>query len=248
MSGCAVEQPPAVLYYIHPESVTRPTVLKHLRELLTDEERDRIASFHFAKERHDRLLARALLRLSLADFTNAGPSSLRFRSNAWGRPEIDLPAQHVGVGFSISHTCGLIVSLVGRGHEIGIDTEFIREIDDMLDIAGKHFAPRETASLYSTPPHQRTRRFLEIWTVKEAYVKARGIGLSLKLSDFEVTIDGTSGEISVSFGQPVKDNSSRWHFGLHRLSETHIVASAIARRNHQSVEFRIVHGRELLER
>ena len=104
--------------------------------------------------------------------------------NVHGRPEIlDRPAGVPDLRFNLSHTDGLIACAVTIGREVGVDVEHVgRRLTH--DIAGRFFAPREVADLKSLPVAEQPRVFFDYWTLKEAYIKARGFGLALPLGDF----------------------------------------------------------------
>ena len=89
--------------------------------------------------------------------------------------------------FNLSHTDGLIACAVTIGREVGVDVEHIqRRLTH--DVAGRFFAPREVDDLKALPEDEQQRVFFDYWTLKEAYIKARGFGLALPLGDFAFTL------------------------------------------------------------
>lgn len=160
-----------------------------LKALLTDEERAQQQRFHFADDRLRYLVTRALVRTVLSRYADMAPCGWRFSTNAHGKPCID---QNIALGvedaagmeFNISHTAGLIVLAVSRGSPLGVDVENIQARPISRDAARQLFSPSESADLAGLPPDTFADRFFEYWTFKEAYVKARGLGLSMPLDRF----------------------------------------------------------------
>jgi 4'-phosphopantetheinyl transferase len=149
--------------------------------LLTDDERQRLERFHFERDRQLFLAARALLRCSLSRASGVPPGDWRFQAGAHGRPEIAAPASPLR--FNVSHTPGLAMVSVAVGRDVGVDVERVPG-SVPFDVVDRSFAPSERALVRSAPPEEQPDLFAEIWTLKEAYVKARGLGLALELDGF----------------------------------------------------------------
>ena len=161
----------AHLWWIRPDTLTDPAELARCRALLTDDEREKTDRFRFARDRHTCLITRVLVRTTLSRYCDIPPARWRFRTNDHARPEIGTPPSTIR--FNLSHTNGLIVCLVSRGREVGVDVESLNRANRWLDLAERFFAPREAAVLRRVDASERPTRFLEYWTLKEAYVKAR---------------------------------------------------------------------------
>jgi 4'-phosphopantetheinyl transferase len=127
--------------------------------------------------RQQRIASRAMVRNVLAGYLEVSPESLRFRVNAFGRPELAAAATRHSLRFNIAHTRGLMVCAVSRGADVGVDVENIRGRVPM-DVADQGFGATELASLRRLEPALRAERFFQLWTLKEAYAKACGTGLS----------------------------------------------------------------------
>jgi len=113
------------------------------------------------------------------------PKEWVFVTDAYGRPGlVNAQATDAGLDFNLSHTHSLIALAVTKWRSLGIDVENVQSRAMSLDIAERYFAPQEAAALTAAPPDQRQYRFFEYWTFKEAYIKARGMGLSLPLDKF----------------------------------------------------------------
>jgi 4'-phosphopantetheinyl transferase len=235
----------AHLWHVRPETITADREIESCRRVLVDDEVQQIARFRFDVERHDRLVARALLRTVLSTYLDVDPRDWRFESNAHGRPEVAAPAAGRGLSFSVSHTRGLIVCLVARDRVVGVDTEPLNGRRSFDDIPARYFAAAEVAELATWPAETRQRRFVEYWTLKEAYVKARGLGLSLPLRQFAFDLRAMPDTIGIAFDPEFDDEPSRWQFSFEPLSAGHVVATAMARRPRSELrarEWRLLRG------
>ena len=116
--------------------------------------------------------------------------------------------------FNLSHSRGRIVLLVGRNRLFGIDVEETGRVRKSIDIADRFFSRKEAQALSALPDDAKPLRFIEYWTLKEAYIKARGMGLRLPLDQFSFELESSDGEISISFGPRITDRPSRWWFAL----------------------------------
>jgi 4'-phosphopantetheinyl transferase len=165
-----------------------PAARAHLAEfmaVLAPEERERAARFRFEQHRERSQIARGMLRLLLARYIEQEAGALRFTYNAHGKPE--LPG--AGVHFNTSHSGDYVVVGFTRTGAVGVDIEQVRgDIARRDEIAQRHFAPGEQAQLSALPERERARAFFDLWTRKEAFVKARGDGLFSGLDQFETLL------------------------------------------------------------
>ncbi len=195
--------------------------------LMTPEERAVEARFVLPRHRRQYRVTRALVRTVLAAYLGTDPASLRFEPGPWGRPELARRRDH-GLSWNLAHTDGLVVLLVAEGCAVGVDVEDIVHRKAPLDVAGDHFAPSEVASLRALPLPAQPRRFFEYWTLKESYIKARGMGLAIPLGDFAFDSTADSGP-TISF-QGLDDDPSDWQFTLVAPTACHLAAAAFHRR------------------
>jgi 4'-phosphopantetheinyl transferase len=165
-----------------------PEEVAECASLLSPAEMERARRFRFPALFERFVADHARLRLLLATYLEFEPQSLEFVENAQGKPRLDLP--DCRLRFNMSHTRGLTVIAVCLDAEIGIDVEALRSVEDRDDIASLHFSPLESEALRAQPAEERDAAFLRCWTRKEAYIKARGQGLSLPLDKFAVNLDG----------------------------------------------------------
>jgi 4'-phosphopantetheinyl transferase len=219
------------LYHWLPKPNLNTSMLDKLRSILRPEEKEEVDSHVVERHRNEKLVARAMLRRALSDLTGKSPLTWQFRRNAYGRPEIAAPCNYRYLKFSVSHAGGLIVCLLSWHRNVGVDVEPIRQVDGMLDIADRYFAPSEAASIRALPGHGQSRGFLELWTLKEAYLKALGSGLSVPITEVAFTIKkGAANQIFAAFGPKLADDPARWQFSLARL-DNHLIATAVERRD-----------------
>jgi 4'-phosphopantetheinyl transferase len=172
------------VWHVVPELVSDPALLRRYETLMSPDERARHARFVFAADRHVFLIARALVRTTLSRYAAVEPQAWTFESGEHGRPEIAGPQGVPPLRFSLSHTAGLVALAVALRVDVGIDVEGVRTRAAGLDIARRFFAPAEADALEAMPPERQDRAFLEYWTLKEAFIKATGLGMSMPLASF----------------------------------------------------------------
>ncbi len=197
------------------------------RRLLPEAERAACDRFVFASGRQQCLISRVLVRTALAAYTNVAPDGWRFSAGAFGKPQVDHPTD-CPLGFNLSHTAGLIACAVSQGSILGVDVEDLgRRVPDE-SIAGRYFAPEEVAALGMSPPLERSTRFLEFWTLKEAFLKAHGAGLSIPLRAFSFTL-AENQPPRVQFHDPSLGDPRHWQFFAFRFADRYQVAVAVNR-------------------
>ncbi|MBI3278775.1 MAG: 4'-phosphopantetheinyl transferase superfamily protein [Acidobacteria bacterium] len=150
--------------------------------LLSPEETERAARFHFECDRIRYARAHGALRVTLARYTGSDPRALRFRREARGKPVLEDRELH----FSLSHSLGVALIAVSRLHEVGVDVERIREPALLDRLGARCLAPSELSDWRALPRHARAESFLRVWTRKEALLKGLGRGLGDPLSCIEL--------------------------------------------------------------
>ncbi len=208
----------------------------HQLGLLTAPERERLQRFHFAKDQHRYLITRALVRTVLSRYAPIAPADWAFEPGPQGRPQITNPhplAQ--GLRFNLSHSDGLVVLAVTTGREVGVDTESTAR-SAPLEVADRYFSRRETAALRALPPSAQPQRFWELWTFKESYIKARGMGLSLPLDQFSFELE-TEARAGIAFDTGIADSPTRWRFWQLRPDTEHLVAMCLESTPAEPTEF-----------
>ncbi len=160
-----------------------PAVVRQLWGMLNHTEHARASQFRFARDRERFTVAHAALRSILSGYLGVVPSDVRFRTLAYGKPAVD---GDTVIRFNLSHSGDLALCAITGEREIGVDIEQIRPDLDWESLARRFFSAEEVAALAALDPERRMEGFVRCWTRKEAYLKARGEGLSLPLDSFTV--------------------------------------------------------------
>ena len=193
--------------------------------VLSDEERAQYRRFHFARDARDYAAAHALLRTTFSRYADRAPGHWRFGKTRNGKPFL-IDEGGFRASFSLSHTHGMVACAVTATADVGVDVECIDRGVDSADVAARFFAPAEAAHLAQLDEGARRDRFFDLWTLKEALVKALGgaMALSLNRLAFAVAPDG-----GVSVSAPVDIDDQAWQFGLFAPGPRHRLAVAARR-------------------
>ncbi len=164
------------------------TSIRDLEMLLSSDELERATRFYFEKDRTRFTVTRGSLRRILGTYLDYDPVAIGFSYNEFGKPQLAMPFG-TELRFNLSHTDGLAIIGVSGGRELGVDVERVRHDAGFLEVAESFFSPTEFSNLLALSPEVRPRAFLRCWVSKEAYLKARGTGLSIPLDSFDVSMD-----------------------------------------------------------
>ena len=156
--------------------------------LLSSEEQERSARFRVADARDRFVAGRWLLRSVLARITGGGPSRIVLAAGEHGKPRLTRP-EVPGLGFNLSHAGRHAVVAVAAGAEVGVDLEALPPRVDVERLAARFYAATERDAVLAAGAEERDRRFLEVWTGKESWLKATGIGIAVRLAEVEVALD-----------------------------------------------------------
>jgi 4'-phosphopantetheinyl transferase len=214
----------AHLFTVRLAEATDPGLLAAYRDLLSDDERARGDRYLFERNRHEHVVAHALKRLCLSRYAGVDPRAWRFVVGERGKPEIAEPAS--ALRFNLSHTDGLVACLVAEGIDVGVDVETTARRTDTDAIASRFFAEPEVAALLALPASEHKRRFFEYWTLKEAYIKARGLGLAIPLGDFWFTL-APGAPPAIGLAPALDDRPERWRFFQGELAPCFQMAAAV---------------------
>jgi 4'-phosphopantetheinyl transferase len=198
------------LWFAYPEDVLDESAAEACAGLLSEDERVRWHAFRLEPLRREYLTTRALVRTALSQHHPLAPEAWRFQVNRYGKPS---PAQECGLRFNVSNSLGLVVCLVAQGAEVGVDLESYERAGEIARLSGTVFSPIELAQLEELHGSEKRDRALRLWTLKEAYLKAQGMGLSLALSKFSFLFGGEAG-IRLELDSCVDDEAERWRFCL----------------------------------
>jgi 4'-phosphopantetheinyl transferase len=217
------------LWFCRDGEIVDNALLNRYYHQLDDAERKRQGRFYFEKHRHQYLVTRAMVRNTLSLYAgDVSPEQWRFSPNEYGKPHISAPIARP-LQFNLSHASGMIVLAITRSREVGVDVECQsrgEKSPERADIADRFFSPREARDLRSLPMHRQADRFYDLWTLKEAYIKACGKGLSMPLDEFGFRFPCSHG-VDIEFSSEITDDPRNWKFWLLKASEDHKVALAI---------------------
>lgn len=219
----------AHLWYVNPDAIEDWYLLAAYHSVMSKDEAQQQARYRFAAGRKEYLVTRALVRSVLSAYVPVLPKDWQFIRNKHGRPEVSGPPSAPRIRFNLSNTRGLIVCLVTKDRELGVDVEDIQRPGETVAIADRFFSPLETAELLRQPLYKQRDRFFDYWTLKEAYIKARGMGLAIPLDHFSYHLENPQA-IRISFAPQLPDNPGRWQFSLRTLDGRHRIATAVERR------------------
>ena len=198
---------------------------------LSPAEAARGAAFVLPRDRAEHASARAVVRAELARRLRVEPAALAFERGGHGRPRLAAPFHDADVDFNVAHSDGLVVCLLGpAGTLFGVDVERATRPRD-LQVASDFFAPSEVEELLALAPAQRLRRFYELWTSKEAYIKARGLGLAIPLDSFRFSFTRERPQLTIESGAPRLEDGSvdrgdAWSF-QHLDEGEHLIAVGV---------------------
>jgi 4'-phosphopantetheinyl transferase len=156
---------------------------------LSLQEQARAARFKFERDRKRFIVAHAALRAILARYGNNDPAHLEFVEGRSGKPRLAPPWAASRLEFNLSHSGERALVAVNLGDDVGVDIEFVNADFEFQDIADHFFTQRETTALRELPEELQRRVFYKCWTSKEAFLKAKGTGLSGKLDEVDITLE-----------------------------------------------------------
>ena len=185
---------------------------------LSIDEKMKAQHFRFKRDKSRFIATRGILRLILGCYLGAEPSAIRFCYEKSGKPRLQNAFAKTGIQFNLSHSKGLALYIFSHGHEVGVDIEHMREISEMEQIAEQFFSVRDRVFFGALPRSEKREAFFNLWTRKEAFVKATGDGLSYHLGSFNASVaPGKSLELSRMLG--VAEEASTWSIGDVRPAE-----------------------------
>lgn len=235
MQGCTNGMPELELspdvhvWFASPLEIVERSLLEKYRRLLTNDERAQEKRFHFARDQHTYLVTRALVRTVLSKYVAVAPDQWRFLRDAYGRPRIANFTHNRNMTFNVTHTGGLIgLAVVGEA-ALGIDAEDMRGNPIQMDVADRFFTKTELQQMRCLESHEQEERFYAVWTLKEAYIKARGLGLSIPLDSFSFDFS-RSGIARMEMSEMLEDTASRWQFWQWRPTSHHVAAICASKR------------------
>jgi 4'-phosphopantetheinyl transferase len=202
--------------------------LSAYESLLSDEECVRAKRFFHAADAARFVIGRALARTMLSRYASVPPREWRFVIDEHGRPHLpSQPPNAPDLRFNLTHTDGLVACALSVGREVGVDAEHINRLVTH-DLPERFFSPREVADLRALPKSEQDAVFFDYWTLKEAYIKARGLGLSLPLRHFTF-VRWPGRAPTIQFAPELHDDPASWQFAQYWPTPHHRMAVAVRR-------------------
>lgn len=199
--------------------------VESLYKLLSEDERDRAERFRFERHRTRFIVARGAMRKILGLYMRQKPDSLHFDYTYFGKPFLQDVREVEAIRFNLSHARDIALCAVAHKREIGVDVEFVRADVDCESIAAQFFNRSEIETLLSIPEELRTQAFFKCWTSKEAYIKARGEGLSMPLDEFNVSLH--PGEPAALLWASDSKEVARWSLRELIIGHNYVAALAV---------------------
>jgi len=199
----------------------RPELEVAVEPWLSEPERARRDAFLHAGARGQFLTGRWLLRGVVGPLSGVAPAALVVRESERGALAV---ASDGGWYVNLSHTDGL-VALAVSATPVGVDVEDRHRVGRTVELADRFFAPSEARALRALPADRQRDRFFDLWTLKEAYIKARGLGLAIPLASFAFDLDAPT----LGFGTETEPDAARWQFARLDPTPRHRLAVCRAR-------------------
>lgn len=205
----------------------RPESIIHLsEEILDSAEQRRALSFKFNKDRDAYVAAHVFLRQVLSSYATVTAKDWLFAYNNYGKPGIVNPG-YQWLHFNLSHSQGMVACAVVRNRAVGVDVEHRRALCDLPQLCRSALSPMEAdAVLSALHPEARQHRFFSYWTLKEAYIKARGKGLSLPLQHFSL-VKITDHGWQLDFAPDFEEDGRHWQINTCPLHSPYYLAYCV---------------------
>lgn len=194
-------------------------------QLLHAGELQRHARYRSLAKRHEFLVARVMVRTLLGQWLGVAPAALCFQTNQWDRPELAPPHS---LRFSLTHTDGLIALLVSDQFEVGLDAEPLARGASVLALNSGVFAAQELTDIAALPLAQQGERAVTLWTLKESYAKARGMGFALAFDELVFRLGGLAdSQVVLEEKSPDMRSGADWHFETFHHGP-HVISACLA--------------------
>jgi 4'-phosphopantetheinyl transferase len=227
------------IWLAFPGENTNTKLTAQWEQILSKSERERYARFHFDRDRHLYLLGHVLVRKTLSRYFPVPPEKWTFKLNQFGRPEIYKPEFASRLRFNLSTTKGLVACMIGFLVDIGVDVENIsKNINYPQTLARNVLSRTEIRDFKRLSEKAFQKKLFTYWTLKEAYLKAVGTGLSYPLTNFEFRLEH-DGKAQISFNSLIQDHPENWQFDYYQPTPTHILAAAIRKQTKADLGIKI---------
>lgn len=213
------------VWYALPQSLNDSSVLERFYSWLSPSELHICKSYRFKKDQHTYLIAHALLRAALSRCCDVPPERWQFQSNEYQKPFITEPTNARHLHFNISHTDGMVAIAITRIGPIGVDVEPLSREAIENGVAQEVLSEVEYLDYMQQRDSAKHARFLQYWTLKEAYVKATGRGMTAGLKNHAFNLSDPCNP-KIRFLEPGENLDADWDFWQYRLDTGHILALA----------------------
>lgn len=213
------------IWYVVPETIRSISNIEWCRSVLSEREHKRCKRLIFEKDRHRYLISHALVRQTLSRYINLEPPEWKFNTGERGKPEIANPID-LPLRFNLTHTQGLAACIVNLTTDCGIDAELISNRHNPRRVARRMFSAEEQHDLHRLEGQAQMEYFFERWTLREAYVKALGVGISFPVRKLCFDVQ-TGSDIHIHFQPDIEDHPADWQFRLFRPTQQHILSIAL---------------------
>ena len=203
------------LWFVDTRAISKQISPADFRASLAEAEMDKYVALTESKSRLQYLVSRVLRRRALSAYWPVAPGDWNFARTPQGRPTLASGLQNIPLKFSLSHTQGLVACLVSRSMDGGVDVERATRIVDCERLARRWFSPTEAKQIVDFPEAARRSRFFDHWTLKEAYMKARGLSSVALYHDASFRLDQR--EIRAELLDQSANKNDEWSFALFDL-------------------------------
>ncbi|ABG53648.1 MAG: 4'-phosphopantetheinyl transferase superfamily protein [Trichodesmium sp. St16_bin4-tuft] len=205
--------------------------IEELSTILSPDEKNRANKFYFEKDKNRFIIARGTLRTILSRYLNIEPKKLQFTYSDRGKPYL----KNTSILFNLSHSQDLALYGITKINLIGIDLEYIRPMNDAVNLAKRFFSLQEYKLISQLPPQKQQETFFKIWTCKEAYLKATGDGLAGHLEKVEICL---TPEKPVEFFSINGDIEAASHWYLYQfIPQPNYIAAVVVAEKNQKLSF-----------
>ena len=214
------------IWMVKPEQITASTKLSAIVSPL---EQQKISRYRSDKAKHTALITRSFIRLLLSKYENIAPQAWKFEISELGKPEVSNAS--TPLRFNLSHNNEIIICAICLNKDIGCDIENLSRKISVDAIAKRFFSPSEHVLI-----SKDNERFFEYWTLKEAFVKATGLGISQGLDTFSFEIKAkddhkNNDNISLTFNENCKEKDPQnWYHSLHFPDQKHCIGLSVNNR------------------
>jgi 4'-phosphopantetheinyl transferase len=226
-------QQQAHVWYCNPQVIFDTGKLEHYFAMLSSAERKQQRKFHFKKDQRSYLVSHALVRTVLSLYADIAPQDWVFSRGAHGKPRLTEASAATSLRFNLTHTADLCACVVTRSIRCGVDAEHVGRENKLMPIARRMFSDMELATLHGKTDAEIQQRFFYYWTLREAYVKAKGTGLGGSSKAFHFRVDEQPDTAkcmtaSIEFIDGKKKNiAAEWQFEIFQHNTDHVMAVAL---------------------